>query len=322
MKEKAIKFWEKFPKKYYFGVQNLNVSGDYLEHSKNSKSCFGAANLEDSKFCSFVSNGPVRTTYDFTHYGDNIELVNESLQSGDGISNIRCGWGVWGNSNNVDYSITVPGASHLFGCVSLKKKKFSILNKEYSKEEYFELRGKIIKHMNDMPYVDKKGRVYKYGEFFPIELAPFGYNETTAQEYFPLNKEQVEREGYKWKEPKKRDYEITKKSNDLPDTISETNDNIVNEIISCEHEGVCEEDCTTAFKVLPEDLKFYRRMNLPVPRLCPNCRRSQRVKQRNPLKLWHRKCMREGCQNEFETSYAPDRPEIVYCEKCYHQEVY
>ncbi len=32
--------------------------------------------------------------------------------------------------------------------------------------------------------------------------------------------------------------------------------------------------------------------------------------------------MKEGCQNEFETSYAPDRPEIVYCERCYQQEVY
>ncbi len=28
------------------------------------------------------------------------------------------------------------------------------------------------------------------------------------------------------------------------------------------------------------------------------------------------------CPNEFETSYAPDRPEIIYCEKCYQQEVY
>jgi hypothetical protein len=28
------------------------------------------------------------------------------------------------------------------------------------------------------------------------------------------------------------------------------------------------------------------------------------------------------CNVEFETSYAPDRSEIVYCEKCYQQEVY
>ena len=71
-----------------------------------------------------------------------------------------------------------------------------------------------------------------------------------------------------------------------------------------------------------DEFKFYKRMNLPLPRLCPNCRHYERLKQRNPLRLWHRKCMKEGCQNEFETSYAPDRPEIIYCERCYQQEVY
>ena len=29
----------------------------------------------------------------------------------------------------------------------------------------------------------------------------------------------------------------------------------------------------------------------------------------------------EPCPNEFETTYSPDRPEIVYCEQCYQQEV-
>ena len=28
------------------------------------------------------------------------------------------------------------------------------------------------------------------------------------------------------------------------------------------------------------------------------------------------------CDVKFETSYAPGRPEIIYCEKCYQQEVY
>ncbi len=27
------------------------------------------------------------------------------------------------------------------------------------------------------------------------------------------------------------------------------------------------------------------------------------------------------CPNEFETSFAPDRAEIVYCEQCYQAEV-
>jgi hypothetical protein len=30
---------------------------------------------------------------------------------------------------------------------------------------------------------------------------------------------------------------------------------------------------------------------------------------------------KDKCQNEFETPYAPARPEIVYCEQCYQTEV-
>ncbi len=57
-------------------------------------------------------------------------------------------------------------------------------------------------------------------------------------------------------------------------------------------------------------------------RKCFHCRHANRLKKINPFKLWHRSCIHEGCNNEFETSYAPERPEIVYCERCYQNEVY
>jgi hypothetical protein len=199
--------------------------------------------------------------------------------------------------------------------------------------------------MNDMPYTDKLGREYRYGEFFPPELSPFAYNETIAQEYFPLTKAEAVQKGYRWRDPDTKSYVITKQPSDLPDHIKDTEDSMLQETIGCEHAGTCNEQCTTAFKIIPEELSFYRRMNLPLPRLCPNCRHYQRLKQRNPLKLWHRTCTCQGtqgangkgkmvyentvkhfhndqpCPNEFETSYAPDRPEIIYCEQCYNAEV-
>jgi hypothetical protein len=269
-KEKAHEFWKKFPKKYYFGIKNLNVSGNNLVNSKNAHTCFGGSNMEDSKFCSFVSNGPVKNTYDFTHFGDNIELIYECLQSGNGLANTKFGWGCWNDSHDIDYCITVSGSSHLFGCVGLKKKQYCILNKQYTKEEYDKLLPKIIEHMNNMPYVGNKGRIFRYGEFFPIEFSPFGYNETTAQEYFNLTSEEVEKNGYKWRDSSERNYKITIHSKDLPDRIGDIADNICNEVIACEHEGKCKDGCMTAYKILPEDFKFYRRMNLPLPRLCPN----------------------------------------------------
>jgi hypothetical protein len=171
----------------------------------------------------------------------------------------------------------------------------------------------------------------EYGEFFPKELSPFAYNETIAQEYFPLTKAEALNQGYRWKEGEVRNYKIDVENQSIPDNIKDVEENIVNKVIACEHDGKCKDQCTEAFKIISEEFKFYKRMNLPLPRLCPNCRHYQRLKQRNPLKLWHRKCMcdkqdhfhgTEKCEVNFETPYTPDRLEVVYCEKCYQQEVY
>jgi hypothetical protein len=125
-------------------------------------------------------------------------------------------------------------------------------------------------------------------------------------------------------------YETTIESNKIPDSISQVKDDIIKEVIACPNKGQVETKCTFAYRIAPDELRFYRLMKIPLPRYCPNCRYYQRRQFINPLKLWHRTCvctkenhMHKGdCPNEFETSYAPNRPEIVYCEKCYQQEVY
>jgi ribosomal protein L27 len=126
--------------------------------------------------------------------------------------------------------------------------------------------------------------------------------------------------GYPWYEREKRDYQITINSQDLPDSIDDISDNITQEVISCPNGGYAEFQCTVAFRITPEELSFYRQKGLPLPRYCPNCRHYERLKYRNPMKLYKRTCS-NGCGREFETTYAPDRPERVYCEQCYQAEV-
>ncbi len=212
--------------------------------------------------------------------------------------------------------------SKLFGCFGVRDKDYYILNKQYTKEEYEKILPKIIKHMAEMPYQGENSRIYRFGEFFPFELSPFAYNESAAQEFFPLSVEQIKNKGYIYRKSEKKKYEVSKKSEDLPDNISKTGNDILKDVIECQHKGECLHQCTTAFKMHTEELSFYRNFKLPIPRLCPNCRFYKRLEYRNPWKLWHRKCMKKGCNNEFETSYAPERPEIVYCEKCYQQEIF
>ena len=87
--------------------------------------------------------------------------------------------------------------------------------------------------------------------------------------------------------------------------------------------------CTKAFKITQNELNMYKKWNIPLPTKCSNTRYFEMFKERNSINLWHRSCMctnsihehSEKCPNEFETSYSPERPEIIYCEKCYQQEV-
>src|SRR3989344_2686872 len=189
--EKSKEIWVKYPQKFMHGIRNTAVTGDYIYNSKNVKNSYIAAKLEDSKFCMLITPGPGKASsfYDFTHFGINSELLYESLQVG-WCSNIRFTWMIIDSSQDVEYSTSSHGSNkHLFGCAGLKKKQYCILNKQYSEDKYNALREKIIKHMNEMPYADSKGRVYKYGEIFPIELSPYAYNESAAQDFAPLTKD-------------------------------------------------------------------------------------------------------------------------------------
>lgn len=235
--------------------------------------------------------------------------------------------------------------------MGLKKRECCILNKQYGKEKYEKLRARIIEDMNKNPYIDKNGHVYKYGEFFPPEMSPFGYNETTAWEFFPLTKEEALAKNYSWGEAEEKNYATTAEAKDLPDRIEEVADTVVSETIRCAHalstsdvnRSSCNDQCSLAFRIIPQELEFYRKMNLSLPRLCPNCRHAERTRRRNPMKLWKRTCQCKGaasergfyhnsgmhsshsasepCPNIFQTAYTPDRGEIMYCEGCYNGEV-
>ena len=339
VKEKFMELYYNTPRRFASIINSDNIIGDDIKNTKNCKNCFitrdGVENCKNIFTCGLL----LKDSYDITFGGDTSELLYEvsgSTQS----QRVLFSRG----SNNlvdVEYSENIYGGANLFGCIKLRQKKYCILNKQYTKEEYEALIPKIKKHMNEMPYMDKKGRIYKYGEFFPVEISLWAYNETWANKFYPLTKEQTLKQGYNWRDQIEREYNISIKSNDLPDNIDDVSDKILDEVIECEHNGQnCNQQCTEVFKILPNELQFYRQINLALPHLCPNCRYYERLKKINPPKLWHRKCMCNGiesdnkkykntikhfhgnkpCINEFETAISKNRKEIVYCEKCYQAE--
>lgn len=312
-REKVLAHWRTFPNKFYHGIRLLDSTGERIFDTKNVKDSYSVRSAEHMRFCQDVW---VKTSncYDYSVWGDGAENIYECMTCGMGAFNLKFCFNCWGEASDLEYCVYCLGSKNCFGCVGLYKKEYCIFNKQYTKEEYEVLVEKIKKHMNEMPYVDGNGRVYHYGEFFPFDISPLTYNHSLAQDFFPLDEKTAEEKGYSWAETNRREYQTTIHATVLPDTITDVSEEIVNEIIQCEQ-------CSRAYKIIPIELQFYKKIGLPIPRLCHNCRFTERFKLVNPPKLWHRTCMNEGCKNEFETSYAPERPEIVYCEGCYQREI-
>lgn len=286
------------PRKYSDILMCENCDGNNIFNSKNCHSCWLAVDCEDCSYCDGVRN--MKDCYDVSYYGctNTNELLYECEGVGHGIFNSKFCKLCWGNSQNLEYCYECFNCQDCFGCVGLKKAKFCIFNQQYTEAEYHELRKKIIVQM----MTEKT-----YGEFFPIALSPFGYNQSIAHDYLPLTKEKALAQKYHWQDDEPRskyvgeDYVIPAKIEDTPDTIC-------SKILQCEQMG-------RNYKIQAQELKFYRKMELPVPRHCPEVRHEARMRLRNPRQLWQRQC--QQCNTSIQTPCAPDRPEKILCEKCY-----
>ena len=296
IKKKYANHLLKFPVKYAQNLQDENSSGNYIVKCKNNQRCFDVKQLEDCHYCAQVIDG--KDSMD-TNYCEHVELMYEHVGFEDNydiqFSN-TCGY-----SKFIRYSDFCYSSEELFGCISLKHKKYCILNKQYSKEEYDRMVARIVARMVENG---------EWGEFFPATISPFSYNESVAEQYFPMTKEEVLAKEWQWKE---RDYKEYKPATiQLPDGIKEVNNEITKEVLACE-------SCQKNYRIIPQELQFYRNQNIPIPRNCPDCRYQARIDLRPPRKIWKRNC--DQCNVKIQTAYAPERPEKVYCEKCYLEEL-
>lgn len=286
----------RFPVRKALNLVNCeNCSGDHIfgcKNVQNSYDIYDSIDICDSNDA--LNSSDCRDCFSF----DKTELCYESVSlMGYGYRfTIGCRDG-----SELFYCDNCHACKNCFGCSGLRNKQYCIFNKQYSQEEYERLFARIIEHM------DARG---EWGEFFPTEYSTFAYNETIAQDYWPLNKEVLEN-SWGWREDIGATYQPQTAS--LPDNIMDTDEAICKEVLACEVTG-------KNYKIVPGELKFYKKMKLPVPRRCPDQRRLDRLALRNPRRLWERECAK--CKAKIQTSYSPERPETVYCERCYLAEYY
>jgi hypothetical protein len=381
--------WEDFlqraPRKNLILLSSPESFWDHIAFSRNALSCFEVKDGENIKYID--RSRILKDSMDIRWFWNNLQMSYDSLAVGINAYNILFSQHCWSNVSNLMYCMyCTDGTKNCFGCIGLRNASYCILNRQYTKEEYESLVPRIIEHMMKTPLIEggshgvTGGSTFEWWEFFPASLSPFGYNETVANEYYPLTREEVvalSLRGTKqssmslisgtpgsprsarddetgesflhWPTFNWSDYEspfptVEKiiPANKLPDTIEGIPDDILNWAIECEVSK-------KPFRIIRQELEFYRKHNIPIPRRHPDVRHMNRMKMRNPRKFYERICDCLNCEDNWKqvwrydekefcirdpesssgwrkgkimiTTYSIEKPERVYCEVCYEREV-
>ncbi len=290
-------------------TESDNVYWSQIRSSKSSTFVFDVVDLENCKYM-FIAWLKLKDSYDCSGwdvfqsslcYECGMIPMNHQLLS---CYSVR-------ESKYLSYCFNCYSCSDCFWCIWLRNKQYCIFNKQYTKEEYEKEVAKIITHMQS---------TWERGEFFHPSLSPFWYNETVAQEYYPLTEQTAPASWFARcsysADPTIPDWVPTIKRNDYSDTQRNEllqSDNLENLIFICSVSH-------RPFRLQKAEIEFYRKHHLPIPHKHPDIRHQERMKLRPWRTLYLRTC--DCCGTKMLSVYPPDYDWKVYCEACYQKEVF
>lgn len=281
---------------------NVKTYGSIGTNMTNCNNCTNVFSWEDSENCVNCLRG--------TKAKDSIDMTGCWMIEVSG-NNSCCT-----NAYDLKYSIWCDGAryseycdqcleiDYCFGCVSLRKKKYCILNKQYTKEEYEVLKEKIISDMKASG---------EYGKFPSYSLGLCPYNFSTAAIYFPeVTKEYVEERGGYYEDNKESIVEGMPTS-ELPDSISDVDSSISRQALICPVTG-------WRYNIAEAELQFLKQKNIALPRVHFDVRTKDRMLTLSQTKGESYNCT--YCLKDvigyYPKSWGYER---IACEECYLREI-
>ncbi|KKP87096.1 MAG: hypothetical protein UR90_C0014G0003 [Parcubacteria group bacterium GW2011_GWC1_35_8] len=281
-----------------FNFKNYNSDGDYMEDCKNCHNCNTINESEDSYNCIRGMRHKSDIDANGTWYA---ELCGNCSGCLNAYALKYCNWSTSRYSEYLDLCIE---CEYCFGCVGLKKKKYCILNKQYTKESFDELRTQIIADMK------KRG---EYGKFLPYSMSAGPFNFSTSSLYFPeTKKEDILKLGGYWEDIDESHIEGMSTS-ELPDDIKDVSDSIITKALICPETG-------WRFNISKNELIFYKANNIPLPRLHFDVRIKNSLKYLTILKSYFYVCF--YCKKDVEAYYLPEWGyKKIACEECYKQNI-
>ena len=236
---RAVEMWnewsKQFPKTREIILNCENSTGNGLYDSKNARDCYNCTALHDCRY--LVNSIRCKDSYDLFAYGET-DLGYEFVTA---FKSYNVKFSIYViNSTDMEYCDSCYNCNHCFGCSGLNRKSYCIFNKQYSKEDYEDLVKRIKAQMRE------KG---EYGEFFPMELSYFPYEDSMSQDYFP-------KEDKITPPPQGNFSEIS----EMPDDLAAANlYDIAQKTYRCPATN-------KLFRFQKQELEYYKKMRLPLPR--------------------------------------------------------
>ncbi|MDP2090627.1 MAG: hypothetical protein Q8K30_03425 [Candidatus Gracilibacteria bacterium] len=312
----------------------------YSSNSINSYNCNGLSNSINIMTGGDSSNDKSEKILNSVEFGLNNENNIGSFCFGYNTYNVNyCGF--ISECTNIDYCIELEGCEDCLFCVGLRNKKYCILNKQYTKQEYFKLREEIVNHLKSTG---------KWGENIPFSSSPFPYNDTLAYDIFKVNKviyidgkEEIidenaigtvqllgdsfisdaiydmggkEKIKIKWRTKNKEinipeNMEILKTENIA--SINQVGKDILDKAIICE-------ESARPFRIIKQEFDFLKKKGFPVPRIHQE-NRIDKIHSDRPKGQMHIGIC-DNCKQETLTVFKNKPKYKVFCPACYKHFMY
>lgn len=339
------KFHKQFPRKNFRNVNAENCVGDVIKHSWGCTNAFSCIDIKDCINC-FICGVQSSDLLDCTSGGAGSSFVYDAVWF---IQAYKSAFTLYSNPGEGSFYLSSCGLSgpwwvnYCFACEGIDHAKYYIFNKEYDRQDWEILVKKMIQKMQ----ADGE-----WGEFFDPNISPFACNDTPMVDYlppyklvYPDGKEEIYDENWRWivsiLEPHKllsqveldlwweekikitwrtKDVDVTIPegletvlASELPLNIQDVWDGFLKKLVICEETG-------KPFRIIKQELEYYKTHNLPLPRKHPELRFVNRLKRRAGMGIYLRKC--DKCTKDMLSVYPWNSELKVYCEECYGKEVY
>lgn len=255
----------------------------------------------------------------------------------------NCFFSFWVTSNNknIYYCYYLSSCEECMFCIWLQSKKYCILNKQYQKEKYFEIKDLLIKKL-------KKDNLW--WEEFPYDFSIFPYNDTLSYDYFKVNKvinfswdeEIIDKNSIwtvkiledkfisdaildlwgekslkiKWRTTQKditipEDYKIA--TSEEIENIDVVDENILSKVILCP-------ETNNPFKIVKKELEFLKKKWLCISLYHQDFYFKNHISRRPIWKLYEAVC--DNCKKDILSIYKTKPKYKVFCPECYMKKVF